>query len=216
MPSLPWGLVTFDLDGTLTLGHGWRPIAAAFDRMEEFDATQRKFVARTIGEDEHLAELLDLARGRTVAEVLHVVAATPRLAGLGEGLAELRRAGVRSAVLSHNPDYVVDWYRATFGFDDAEGVAVPREPDGRIGRAGRIRADKPAGLARLAGRAGVGLGSVVHVGDGWADAALFPLVGGAVAVNSRLPEVERAADRAVHTRDFSDVVAAVLSLPPRP
>jgi len=210
-----WRLVTVDIDGTLTLVHGWHEIALAFGRLPEYEASNRRFFAHEEGEDEHLADLLDLATGRTVEEVREVVARTPKLAGIGEGIAELRGRGARVALLTHNPSYVVEYYQRTFGFDDAEGVDAQTTDGGRIGAPRDVRADKPGGLERLLARAGVDPRATVHVGDGWSDAEVFRLVGGGVALNSRLAEVERAADRVVRSRDFRDVVEALTTLRPR-
>ncbi len=60
-----WDLVTVDIDGTLTTIHGWKVLAAAFGRRADFDQTQRRFFAHEIGEDEHLADMLAVAQGRT-------------------------------------------------------------------------------------------------------------------------------------------------------
>lgn len=215
MPTLRFRLVTVDVDGTLTLVHGWREIARAFGREAEYRSAQRRFLARESSESEHLAALLDLATGRTVAEVEQVVADTPKLAGIAEGVEELHRRGSRVALLTHNPGYVTSYYRRTFGFDDDEGVRVPVAPDGRIDPAVTVRAEKPLGLIALIARAGVRASEVAHVGDGWSDAELFPRVGAGVAVNSSLPEVERAADVALRTRDFREVVAALARVPAR-
>jgi phosphoserine phosphatase len=211
----PWRLVTVDIDGTLTLVHGWKEIAVAFGRLEEYDESNRRFFAREVGEDQHLADLLDLATGRTVAEVQAIVARTPTLSGIPEGLAELRRLGARTALLTHNPSYVVAYYRRTFGFDDAEGVGAQTTDGGRIGPPRNVRADKPAGLQALLVRNHADPRTTVHVGDGWSDAEVFRRVGGGIALNSHLDEVNRAADRVVRSRDFRDVVRALETLRPR-
>lgn len=213
--TLPWRLVTVDIDGTLTVGHGWRPIAEAFDRVPEFEAANRRFARHEVGEDEHLENLLNLARGRTPAEVVEVIGRSPRLAGIGEGVAELRGAGLRTALLSHNPTFVVDWYRRRFGFDDGEGVRVPLDRSGHLADATGVRADKPGELVHLLTRTGLAAADTVHVGDGWADARVFPLVGGGIAVNTKLREVAEAADRSLHVSDFREVARAVLELPRR-
>ena len=216
MGTLPWRLVTVDIDGTLTRGHGWAPIADAFGVRDRFDRTTERFRARAIDEDEHLCDLLDLATGRTVDEVLAVVAATPKLDGIAEGVTELHRGGARVALLSHNPTYVTAYYRSAFGFDDDEGVEVPLLERGRIGPPSGVHADKLASLHALLRRGSASPAEVVHVGDGWADVTLFPYVGGGIAVNTRWPDVAAAADVALVTTDFRDVVRAVGGLLPRP
>ena len=215
MGPFPWQLVTVDIDGTLTRGHGWRPIAVAFGKLPAFDETNRRFYAREIGEDEHLADLLDLATGHTVEEVRTLVASTPRLAGIAEGVRALHAEGAKAALLSHNPPYVMQYYQESFGFDDGEGVDAQRIVAGRIGPPVGVHADKREGLRRLLARTGAEPRRTVHVGDGWSDAEVFPIVGGGVALNTDLPEVRAAADLVLATDDFRAVVDALGRLEPR-
>jgi len=210
-----WPLVTVDIDGTLTTVHGWRVIADAFGQGEQFARTQRRFFAKEIDEDEHLTDMLRITEGRTTAEVETALAATPHIGGILEGVRAFHDRGTRVALLTHNPPYVCEWYCGRFGFDDFDGTGLQEVVHGVIQAPHDVRADKPAGLRALARRAGTSPDRVVHIGDGWADAALFPIVGRGVALNSSLPEVERAADLALRTVDFRDVVHAVEALRPR-
>ncbi len=211
----PWSLVSVDVDGTLTTVHGWQVIAGRLGRRREFERTQRRFLAREIGEDEHLEDMLRLAEGRRIEEVEAALDATPHLREIAAGVRLLHDQGSRVALLTHNPPYICAWYARRFGFDDFDGTGAQPVVDGVIGRPSAVRADKPAGLARLAARAGTSWDRVVHVGDGWADAALFPRVGRGIALNSRLPEVDRAADLALHTSSFRAVARRIGSLGPR-
>lgn len=215
MHRLPFRLVTVDIDGTLTRVHGWRVIARAFGREADFEASNQRFFAHEASEDEHLLALVDLAVGHSVREVEHVLAATPVVAGIAETITEIHRRGARVAVLSHNPSYVCDWYRRRFGFDDAEGLDGAWVRDGRIVDGGPVRADKLTGLGRLEARSGAAPAEVVHIGDGWADAAVFPYVGAGVAFNSHLADVERSADVALHAESFSALLPVLEGLTPR-
>jgi HAD superfamily phosphoserine phosphatase-like hydrolase len=210
-----WPLVTVDVDGTLTRRHGWETISDRLGRRPLFDRANARYLSGEAGEDEHLGELLSIATGARRAEVEDALAATPRLAGISEGIAELHAAGRRVALLTHNPTYVVDWYVARFGFDDAEGTRSQPVVDGVIAPPGPTRAGKLDGLRALATRAGVTTDRVVHVGDGRVDAELFPRVGRGIALNATRAEVRRAADVVLQTDDFRDVVAAIDRLPPR-
>jgi phosphoserine phosphatase len=213
--GFPWHLVTVDIDGTLTRTHGWKEIAVAFGRLATFEETNRRFFAHQVGEDVHLADLLDLTTGHTVAEVEAVLERTPKLAGIAEGVSQLHDRGAQVALLTHNPTYVADWYRRTFGFDDAAAVEAQTVDGGRIGPPIDVRADKPGGLRVLLSRDRTPPSRVAHVGDGWSDAEVFALVGGGVALNSPYPEVNRAADLALTTPDFRDVVEGLSHLVPR-
>lgn len=216
MPASPWRLVTVDIDGTLTLVHGWRRIAEQFGREEEFLRSNAQFQRGEIGEDPHLTDLLGLARGHTVAEVESVLASTPRLAGIGEGVDRLRRSGVSVALLTHNPPYVARWYAQRFGFDALEGTPTTEPALGEpIPRPNAVHADKLGGLYRLIAQFGAAAAQTVHVGDGWSDAQLFPRIGAGVALNSPYPAVDAAADLVVHGRAFPPVAEGILALGPR-
>jgi phosphoserine phosphatase len=214
-PGPTWPLVTVDIDGTLTTIHGWKAIADSLGRTSQFERTQRRFLAHEIDEDEHLKDMLEIAEGRSLAEIEEALAQTPRISKIAEGVAALHAGGARVALLTHNPPYVCEWYCVRYGFDEFEGTGA-QPIAGRIIQAPEhVHADKPAGLRRLVERNNISARQVVHVGDGWADSALFPLVGRFVALNSGLPDVERVADLVLHTQDFSEVAEAIETLRPR-
>jgi len=213
--STGWPLVTVDVDGTLTTVHGWGVIAEALGKGSQFLRTQRRFYAKEIDEDEHLTDLLRVVEGADLTTVEAALSVTPRIRGIAEGVDAFHDRGTRVALLTHNPPYVCAWYCRTFGFDDFEGVSCQEVDQGVIQAPHVVRTDKPAGLRALASRYGTLPSRVLHIGDGWADAALFPLVGRGVALNSSLPDVERQADLALRLTDFREVVEAVASLRPR-
>jgi phosphoserine phosphatase len=213
--DLVWQLATVDIDGTLTIGHGWRPIAIEFAELPAYERTNARFFGREIGEDEHLTDLLALAAGHTIEEVVRVVDRTPRLTGISEGIRSLRAHGIRVALLTHNPPYVLDRYRELFGFDDGDGVDAQVITGGRIGPPLGVRADKASGLRRLLARAGTTAHRTVHVGDSWSDAEIFAKVGAGIALNSSQPEVRAAADVVLDTTDFRPVAETILHLRPR-
>jgi len=215
MTRFPWRLVTFDIDGTLTQGHGWRFLAERTGRLDAYRESNRRFLARETGEDAHLRELLDLAVGLTRPEVAAILEATPRIGRIAEGVAALRARGSRVALLSHNPEYVCAWYRDRFGFDDAAGTRGTAFVGGRIAPYGAVHASKLDGLAGLLDRAGATRGETAHVGDGWADAVVFRRVGGGVALNSALPEVRAAADLALSIGTLPEIVDPLAALSPR-
>ena len=214
--DLPYRLVTVDIDGTLTDGHGWRYIADRLGRRAEYDATQALFAAGATDEDQHLRRLLTLARGVSRRQLAEILSSTPRVAGISAGVRELHRAGAKVALLTHNPWYVGTWYVREFHLDGFDGMAgSPRFRGGKVApEVDGARADKPGGLARLIRRFRVRPGEVAHVGDGLADAAIFPRVGLGVAFGTFEEAVRRAADVVVPGKDFRAVVRALATHPP--
>lgn len=215
MSGWPWALVTFDIDGTLTRGHGWRFLAERTGQVEEFERSNRRFSRRETGEDAHLQELLNLAAGHRLDEIYGILESTPKLPGIAETVRAVHERGGRTAVLSHNPEYVCAWYRQAFGFDDFEGTRATQIADGRILPYPPVHAAKLEGLARLLDRLGVAPGASAHVGDGWADTAVFRQLGGGIALNTPLAEVRAAADLALDVADLREIVAPLGRLAPR-
>lgn len=211
----PWRLVTVDIDGTLTIGHGWRFVAVAFGRAGQYDRAMARVRSREAGEDETIAALLAIAEGHTVREVETIVAATPKLSGIPEGVRRLHGEGTEVALLTHNPPYVTDWYRRFAGFDDAGGLRGTQPTEPKIGPPLKVWTDKLGSLREMAARRGIPPSNVVHVGDSRPDAAVFPFVGGGIALNAEHPDVVRAADLALKTHDFGELVSAILALPAR-
>ena len=215
MSGPPFGLVTFDLDGTLARGHGWRFLASALGRSSEFNRSEAQFLSGEIGEEAHLVNLLSILRGVEPSRLGPLLEATPKYEGIGPAVRTLRSRGLRTALLTHNPDPVVAWYRERFGFDDGAGCgAVPM--DGPVfARPSTARADKVEGLLQLLARAGLSRAQTIHLGDGRADAAIFRIVGYGIATNSTRPEVLRAADADLGYRDLQEALPVIESARPR-
>jgi phosphoserine phosphatase len=210
MAAFPYRLVTVDIDGTLTAGHGWRYLAERLGQRREYEATQLEFVAGRVGEDEHLRNLLRMAEGAPRRAMVRILEETPRVAGIAEGVRRLHALSAHVALLTHNPRYVTDWYRAEFGFDAADGLTgSPQFRAGLVASASEVKADKVGGFRRLSERFGVARGGAAHVGDGAADAQVFPFVGLGVAFGAASPAVRTAADVTVLGRDFRRVVQAL-------
>lgn len=206
MGDFPWRLVTFDVDGTLTRGHGWRFIAEQSGRLAQFDAADARYRAGTVGENAHLRALLNIAVGHTLPEMERLLERTPKIAHIADTVAELHRRGARVALLSHNPEFVCRWYRQRFGFDDYEGSDGTRLRSGRILPYGPLHVSKVQGMRRLRRRAGVRPLQTIHIGDGRADSLVFPHIGGGIALNAHVAAVRAAADVALTTTDLRDVL----------
>jgi len=216
MSGFPWRLVSFDIDGTLTDGHGWKFLAERTGQLARFEESNTRYRARELGEDAHLRDLLNLAAGLTVAEVEAILEVTPRVPGVKEVVAGLHDRGARVVLLSHNPEYVCAWYQRRFGFDDAEGTVATTFDGGRIAPYGPVHTGKVEGMHRLLERAGVTAERAVHVGDGWADIPVFEAVGGGIALNNASAVVRAAADRSLAPRNLTELLPVLEAMTPRP
>lgn len=214
MRDFPWRLVTFDIDGTLTRGHGWRFIAERTGRLAQFEAADARYRSGAAGEDAHLRALLDIGEGRTLREIEDLLEQSPKIAHIAATVHGLHERGARVALLSHNPEFVCAWYRQRFGFDDDEGTRGTRTRAGRILPYGRLHVSKILGMRRLRRRAGVPPRQAIHIGDGRADSRVFPYVGGGIALNATVPAVRAAANVALTTADLRDVLPCLERIRP--
>jgi phosphoserine phosphatase len=210
--EFPYRLVTIDIDGTLTIGHGWQFLAERLGRRAMYEETNRAFHEGRESEEDHLRRLLHLAEGEPLARIEELLEETPKIAGISETVQAIRALGATPALLSHNPGYVTSWYAKRFGFARWDGTSDRPRPevvDGKVAAPGRIRPDKPGGLARLLAALKVPAARAIHIGDGEADAVVFPLVGFGIALNSTIPAVERSADLSLHLTDLRQLLPAL-------
>ncbi|MCI4363272.1 MAG: HAD hydrolase family protein, partial [Thermoplasmata archaeon] len=164
---------------------------------------------------EHLRGLLALARGHSATEIGEILERSPRIAGIRETIAALHARGARVALLTHNPGYVCDWYVRRYSLDGASGTPIPPDHDGLLQDPGPLRPDKLGGLARLLRRWDLSANATAHVGDGRADARVFPFVGAGIAFNSSDELVARAADAVVRAETLESILPVLERLPPR-
>ena len=203
-------VVSFDIDGTLTLGHGWFYISSALGRLDDYAATTAGYRAGMIGEDEHLSNLLNIAAGSTTDEIVKILETIPLIENIAKGIQLLKDEGMRTYLLTHNPGYVCLWYQEAFGLD---GFRCSRQAvrKGRICRAPNVHADKIGWLGEICRAEGLVPANVVHVGDSDSDAAVFRQAGIGIAVNAGSRSARDVATLAINTSDMMDIVLAVAS-----
>lgn len=205
-------LVTVDLDGTLL------PEETAFAAVlrqngfehEVVGSDLRFFAGRqslqeTFEEQWQCVQTLDLAAMHRALRKAHW------LDGIAEGVARLKDAGLRVALLTDQPCVLAD-YAARWGVDPA--ICSPcQTSEGRVVDL-EVRFDKLANLDRRLAEWGLGRDRVCHVGNGTNDVPVFRAVGGSIAVFAE-PDVAAAADLDLgRPESFDEVAATLLGAPP--
>lgn len=150
--------------------------------------------------------------GRRVDEMLDVLRASDRWTpGIADAIERFHDAGMRVAVTTDQPDYLVQITRELFGVDDL--VCTPAEvAHGRVTGRYDLQHDKWANLSRLLRARRIEPREVVHVGNGSNDVPVFRSVGGSVAVNPMNDGVRSAARACVEKlEDLGEVADLILS-----
>lgn len=208
-----WRLGGFDLDGTLIhgtttllhvgrhLGHD-REFADLVDGYESYALTNREATA--------CAALR--FRGMTRSDLKALMAGVPVLDNLARGVEVLHQNAVTVRISTVSFAFAAEWFAEEYDFDAVAGVRLEFDQRGRA--TGRVLAHcdastKARDIEQAAREQGVPTDAVFFCGDSRSDLKAFEQVGFAVAVNGTADAVA-AADAAIDTSDFLDVVALVL------
>lgn len=204
-------LVSLDLDGTLIHPAIFNAVADPLgfgDKLEE--TTRLYFAGKMSAEETFVADYRHFV-GRRVDEMHAVLresaAWTP---GVRDGIERLHAAGLRVAVTTDQPDFLVGITKELFGVDHL--VCTPADVQhGRVTGRYQLQHDKAANLQRLLDATRIPNAQVAHVGNGSNDVPVFRAVGRSVAVNPMSDEVRSAAQRAIEPLvDFREVVDVLL------
>lgn len=196
-------LVAFDVDGTLLRGETvCECIARGIGRVEEMAAFER------LGSQDEIAAarraMLEwyIPHGRPA--LLRCVRGATLAPGARAGLARLRAAGIRTALVSITWHFAVEWLAAELGVDYAVGTGwsesgevVDFWPD-----------DKATWLSALLKELDIAPDALVAVGDSTGDLPMLRLAGRGYFVGSAIPEP------LPHVRHWpaADIEALVLDL----
>ena len=205
-------LVSFDLDGTLIHPAIFNAVADPLGFGDKLEETTRFYFEGKMTADETFHADYKHFVGRRVDEMLDVLrtsdAWTP---GIRAGVERLHARGVRVAVTTDQPDFLVEVTRELFGVDDLV-CSAGEVRHGRVTGTYRLEHDKWANLQRLLKARGIDARDVAHVGNGSNDVPVFRHVGDSIAVWPMNEGVRAAARRSIGAPDdLSAVVDALLA-----
>ncbi len=193
-------LVAFDFDGTLSDSEMTVLLGDRIDVADEMAAITERAMNDEIGYARSLRERTALLEGLPEAEMEAAFDRVRLREGAGELLAELREAGVETAILTGG------FERGVEAALDREGVGVDhvvanRLPavDGALTGAVEgplVEGTKDDALAELADSVGVALGETIAVGDGANDLPMLEVAGLAVGFDPK-PAVAPACEAVV-------------------
>lgn len=187
-------LCTLDLDGTLLKGTCFLAVAESIGKGDEVRRLDAEYEAGRMPLAENFRAEYALLVGMPVAEAQDALRKGPWLAGIPEGVRDLRALGLQVGLLTDQPRFLAEV--AERGLDPllcSEGGVV----DGRIAPGVDHREDKAEQLKAWCRAHHVALESVIHCGNGPNDVPVFERVGLAIAVNPSSAELARRADIAL-------------------
>jgi HAD superfamily phosphoserine phosphatase-like hydrolase len=207
-------LVSFDLDGTLIHPAIFNAVADPLGFGDKLAETTRLYFEGKMSAEETFHADYKHFVGRRVDEMLGVLRASDAWTpGIRDAVEALHARGVRVAVTTDQPDFLVEVTRELFGVDDL-ACSAGEVRHGRVTGSYRLEHDKWANLARLLKARGIDARDVAHVGNGSNDVPVFRRVGDSVAVWPMNDGVRVAARRTLEApTNLLRVVDALLSAP---
>lgn len=186
-------LVSFDLDGTLIHPAIFNAVAEPLGFADKLEETTRAYFAGEMTADETFHADYKHFVGRRVDEMLDALRTSDRWTpGIADAVSRFHDAGVRVAVTTDQPDFLVVITRELFAVDDFVCTSAEVK-HGRVTGSYQLQHDKWTNLARLLKARHIDASEVAHVGNGSNDVPVFQHVGDSIAVWPMNEAVRRAA-----------------------
>jgi phosphoserine phosphatase len=212
-------LVAFDMDGTLVdVESSFAVVHEHFGERNEEGL--RRFLANEIDDEEFLESDVRIWRRHkpdiTIGDLEAILATAPLMPGAGEVAAELRRRGVRTAIVSGGIDLLARRIAREIGMDIALANGFRVDPKGHLTGQGIIRVPihaKEGVLARLQAELGISPAETASVGNSDIDVGLFRRSRLGIAFRPEDAAVRAGAHRIVPDGDLTGVLRALDEFP---
>jgi phosphoserine phosphatase len=210
----PVKLVAFDMEGCLTADPTvWELMHRQLGTWQSHGLPYwHRYLAGGLHYDEFARMDVAVWRGAPEAVLREAARQVPLMPGCAEALRELRRAGLRLALISNGLTCVAEQFQRDFGFTHVfANTALSR--DGTL--TGELDLSVPYEhkglvLARIAAELGLGRDEIASVGDSAADVAMFAGSAVSIAVQPRDPAVAASATHVIADHNLLQVVSIVL------
>jgi phosphoserine phosphatase len=205
-------LVVFDMDGVLAdIESSWVFVHRHFGVNN--DHSLRAYLKGEIDDIEFIRRDIELWKNKDPSvdskSIARILADVPLMPGAKETVAELRKRGAKTAIVSAGIDLLSERIVRELGMDAhrANGFAV--DPDGKLSGGGVLRVrltEKGNAVEELASSYGAGREEVISVGNSVYDVSMFESSGFGIAF---CPSDEMVAERAqavIREKDLSRVL----------
>ena len=206
-------LIVMDVDSTLVQGEVIEMLAAYAGCEPEVARVTEQAMSGQLDFADSLRNRIALLEGVEASALERVYEGIVFAPGARTMVRTLKRLGYRFAMVSGGFSQITDRIAADLGFDFAHANEL-EIVDGKL--TGRIvgdvvdRAGKAEALRRFAAEVGVGVESVIAIGDGANDLDMLNAAGLGIAYNAK-PVVQEAADTAVNV-PYLDAIMYLLGI----
>ena len=207
-------LVVFDVDGTLTKHSSvWWRLHQHFGTTDEGKQYYDRYFAGEITYDMWADLDAGLWKGKTLDEVMKVVAATQLTPGSKEAIETLKDYGLKTAILSGGLDIMANDIGRRVGIDYVLTNTLHHKDGVLTGKVDNLVAwgGKSDAVHQINTHFDIPLEKTAFVGDGRNDMSVFKVVGLAIAYNPEDQEVADSANVAIYEDDLRTILPHVIS-----
>jgi len=176
-------LILVDMSGTLLKGSGVNSVA---DYMGKGDTYRRLYPLYRSGEitmEKLLNESIACWRGFKESDLRKVYRKFQFTEGAKETLSEIKKGGIKSALLTNVPQNLGKLFQRDFGFDVISGTVCEVKDGVFTGKILEFHHDKAKEAQRIVDELGIEPKEALSIGDRKDDAEVFKLVGVGVSYN---------------------------------
>lgn len=216
MNTLAYKFVAFDLDGVLVNTFSswvWMHNHFKVNNDHSLYAYQRgeidyaEFMRRDI-------ELwLEKKDDMTIGDVEQILSSVPLTKGAKEVVAELKKHGVQTAIISCGIEVLANRVAKELGIDFVVANGLVVDEEGRLTGEGTLSielADKGKPLRKLLENNGIAKEECAAVGNSYGDAAMFEVCGLGIAFNPQDDTVREKADVVVEGDDLREILGVII------
>jgi phosphoserine phosphatase len=209
-------MVFFDMDGVLVDVSSWRAVFDGLGIPDEHQGLKERFKA---GEFSSYVEWTDEAcrvlqvHGLTADRFSEIISHLSLMRGAKEAIAELKRQGYKTAVITGSFSALAERLQRELGIDEAVAHCnLEFDEEGKLQNWRLLPCDfegKVEALRQMVEKQGFLSSECVYIGDDANDIPIFQEVGLAIAFNCKKQEVKEAANIVVGGNDLRLIVEEI-------
>jgi phosphoserine phosphatase len=208
--TLPYKLVLFDLDGTLTQEKSiWQYIHVKLGKWYGFaEKYQQRFLAGEISYEQFCELDAQVWKGMRVEELMKIIETVPFYPGVDELINHLKKKGLKLGMVSSGLSVLSDWVHRRYGFDYSISNDLLHE-DGVLTGKVRIQVyydQKATWVGKILNQFGVRPEESIAIGDSLGDMDMLQMAGFSVAFNSSCQDLDQIADVCIKNENLGEII----------